>query len=91
MSDLGPRWLRGAVRRLVGRLVGLLLGVPGLALVLHVGDVARVLVGHGVGHNLDPPVGEGHPVAAAGGVTVPEIVESLSFFFRRKGSPEVVF
>ena len=49
------------------------LGVPGLPGVGHIGHIAVVPV-HYVGHGLESAVGEGHAVAALGGVPVPALV-----------------
>ena len=60
-------------RLLVGRGMGvvfLLRGVLGLSLVLDISNVARVVIGNGVGHSLDPAIGKGHTVSAVGGITV---------------------
>merc|ERR1719245_2799354 len=49
-------------------------GVGGLALVLHVHDVARVGVGSVVGDNLGTAIGEEDTVLAIGGVAIPGLV-----------------
>ncbi len=64
--------------RLVGRLglvallgfVGLLRLVAGLALVLHISNIARVLIGNGVVDSLGATVGEENPVGALGAVAI---------------------
>ena len=48
--------------------------IGGHALVGHVGDVATVSISHVVVDVLDPAVGQGHPVGAAGGVAVTLLV-----------------
>jgi len=61
---------------LVGRggLVSLSLGVGWVALVLHIGDVAAVGIGDGVGNDLGTAVGKSDPVGASGGITVTAFV-----------------
>merc|ERR1719392_323412 len=49
-------------------------GVGGLALVLHVHDVARVGIGSVVGDNLGTAIGEEDTVLAIGGVAIPGLV-----------------
>ena len=61
-------WLSRGIGRL-GRSVGL-----GVSTVCDIGDVARVVVGNGVGHGLDAAVGKKDMVLAVGGITVPSLV-----------------
>ena len=67
----------GVVRGLVvvSLVAGLVVvGVVGLALVPHIGDVAGVAVVDLVGDDLGPAVGKGDAVLAVGGIAVPVLV-----------------
>ena len=59
-----------------GGTVGLGLGVLGLTLVGHIGNIASVSV-YSVGHLLQPAVREGNIVAAGGGVPVSVLVGAV--------------
>ena len=59
-----------------GGAVGLGLGVLGLTLIGHIGNIASVSV-YSVGDLLEPAVGKGDVVAAGGGVTVPVLVGAV--------------
>jgi hypothetical protein len=55
---------------------GLVLGVLGLSLVLHISDVARVGISNSVGDNLGPAVGKLNAVLSVGGVVVAVLIGS---------------
>ena len=69
---LVPSWLVGGG----GGTVGLGLGVLGLTLVGHIGNIASISI-YSVGHLLQPAVREGNIVAARGGVPIPVLVGAV--------------
>ena len=59
-----------------GGTVGLGLGILGLTLVGHIGNIASISI-YSVGHLLQPAVREGNIVAARGGVPIPVLVGAV--------------